>query len=142
MKAISGIYKIVCRSTQDVYIGRSVDMQARKNQHFNDLRNGKHSNKPLQAAYDEYGEGCFLMKAVETGLRSDHQLSEAEEAWIIGMEEAGVTLYNIDLRPHTEPIARSWGKRQVSSVVEGVHPFGYADNHRPPWHSIVYGCGR
>ena len=47
-----GIYKITNIKTNESYIGQSVNIEQRINQHKNELRNGNHHNSDLQKDYD------------------------------------------------------------------------------------------
>ena len=60
-----GIYKIENLITNDCYIGSSLVIETRKNQHFNSLYRGKNSSRFLQAAYDKYGIDSFTFEIVE-----------------------------------------------------------------------------
>lgn len=52
-----GIYKIQSISNPDrVYIGSSVNIEARKIHHFNELRRKTHRNSKLQNHYNKYNE--------------------------------------------------------------------------------------
>ena len=55
----SGVYEIVCQVTGKRYIGSSVDMNARKQEHLRHLSKGVHANPYLQKAYNKYGEQNF-----------------------------------------------------------------------------------
>lgn len=54
MKA--GIYEICSNIDHRKYIGSSVNLYKRKNQHYSDLRLKKHPNSYLQNFYNKYGE--------------------------------------------------------------------------------------
>jgi len=53
---VSGIYKIRNTKTDEFYIGSSVKLNKRKNQHFLALRNNTHCNSHLQKVYNKYTE--------------------------------------------------------------------------------------
>lgn len=55
----TGIYKIISAVDNKVYIGQSVHIPTRMADHFKCLRNGKHSNRHLQFAYNKYGRINF-----------------------------------------------------------------------------------
>lgn len=55
----SGIYKMTF-DDGSVYIGQSVDIDARWSQHIKDMKAGKHTKK-VQAAYDSYGLPDFTI---------------------------------------------------------------------------------
>ena len=44
---MSGIYKIYCKNTNKYYIGQSVNIKNRLNQHMNELKNNKHKIKEV-----------------------------------------------------------------------------------------------
>lgn len=53
------IYSIINNSTGQRYVGKTVNINKRKNDHFNKLRNNKHINQKLQNAWNKYGEENF-----------------------------------------------------------------------------------
>lgn len=64
MEKISGIYKIICLESQKIYIGSSINLKKRKNEHLRFLRLGRHPNKKLQNSFNKYGEESFLFEKV------------------------------------------------------------------------------
>jgi len=50
---ISGVYAIWCNGNQKIYIGSSVDILKRINQHKRELRTGKHHNPILQRSWNK-----------------------------------------------------------------------------------------
>lgn len=78
---IGGIYQIKNIITGKYYIGSSVDIKKRWNQHLKTLRRGTHRNKHLQRAYDKYGENAFQFEVLETILFNDC-LIELEQKYI------------------------------------------------------------
>lgn len=60
----SGIYRIKNIISNKEYIGQSINLSARKTQHFYKLRNGSHKNKDFQKDWDEYGEKSFLFEVI------------------------------------------------------------------------------
>lgn len=59
MAFTSGIYEIVNHKNGKRYIGSAVNMPKRWGTHKWALRNDRHDNKHLQAAWDKYGEEVF-----------------------------------------------------------------------------------
>lgn len=51
----SGVYQIVNVLTGDFYVGSAKDLYNREHTHRTALRKGRHGNKNLQKAYEEYG---------------------------------------------------------------------------------------
>ena len=64
-QANSGIYEIVNLVNGKRYIGSSVDLRRRENQHFANLERGTHHNKILQAAWRKYGSESFRFSVIE-----------------------------------------------------------------------------
>lgn len=76
-----GIYKIINVVNNKFYVGSAVDLKRRKARHFSELRNGKHNNRYLQAAWVKYGEQSFVFVVVEE-LSDDADLLAAENVWL------------------------------------------------------------
>ncbi len=76
----SGVYQIRCIPTNKIYIGSAVDLRARWGAHRRHLRHGEHSNRFLQEAWDQYGEGNFEFYVLE--LVEGSELLQAEQSWI------------------------------------------------------------
>jgi group I intron endonuclease len=55
-----GVYQILNLVNGKRYIGQSIDLLRRKNDHMSSLRNGKHWNTYLQNSFNKYGEENFL----------------------------------------------------------------------------------
>ena len=60
----SGVYKIVCSATQKIYIGQSIDVYKRWDEHLRDLRNNKHCNELLQEDFLKFGEVNFEFSVI------------------------------------------------------------------------------
>ncbi len=60
-----GIYKITNIITEDFYIGSSVDLRSRINQHKSKLKNRSHPNNYLQNVYNKYGINNLSFEIVE-----------------------------------------------------------------------------
>lgn len=61
---ISGVYEIVNKITGDCYIGSSVDLKRRKQEHFNESYWKHNPNKPLYKDMKQYGKNSFLFKPI------------------------------------------------------------------------------
>ena len=73
-----GIYSITCRENGKRYIGQTVDLHKRRNEHFNMMSKGKHYNPHLQRAWNN---GCtFDFDVIEECEKSE--LNEKEIFWI------------------------------------------------------------
>lgn len=111
----SGIYQIWNTVNSKIYIGSSVYIKSRWCVHKSQLRNNKHPNKHLQAAWNKYGEEAFKFKTIM--FCEPEQLLEHEQDWIDAMEPE----YNIAPTAgsplgikHTEET-----KRKMSEVRKG-----------------------
>lgn len=60
-----GIYSIKNLINNKIYIGSSINITKRINQHFNNLKNNKHNNKHLQFSYNKYGIKNFSYEILE-----------------------------------------------------------------------------
>lgn len=76
-----GIYKIINVINNKFYVGSTNDFKRRKTRHFSELRNGRHNNRYLQAAWSKHGEQAFVFVVVED-LPSDADLLIAENIWL------------------------------------------------------------
>jgi group I intron endonuclease len=80
-----GIYIIKNLVNNKIYIGSSVNIGNRFNQHKNSLRKNKHHNKYLQKSWNKYGEENFEFIVIER-----HSYPEK----ILGRENKCILLYN------------------------------------------------
>lgn len=55
----TGCYAIICTKNRMKYIGSTIYLQRRRNDHFSKLRCGKHPNAKFQRDFDEFGESSF-----------------------------------------------------------------------------------
>ena len=105
----SGIYQIRCRENGKIYVGSTVDLQARWRSHRRDLDNGVHVNPHLQSAWNRYGEKSFEFSVLE--YVDENRLLVTEQLWI---DKTGCTDqqvgFNIKLEATTagDGIGRTW----------------------------------
>ena len=76
----SGVYAIYCKSNNKYYIGKSVDMNHRKYQHFQALKRNCHNNYDLQKDYNTYGQDNFFFFFLTTC--PEDMLNHMEHYWI------------------------------------------------------------
>lgn len=88
MKQIpGGVYLITNTRDDRRYAGSTANLTRRIRDHKSDLRNGRHKNKRLQQAWDEYGEDAFNFsimerKSVPDGRKEAAQvLANCEQWW-------------------------------------------------------------
>lgn len=77
---MTGIYKITCVGNNKCYIGQSIAIKRRWNDHKKSLKQGTHYNKYLQNAYNKYGENSFVYEILEQC--SKDNLNEREQFYI------------------------------------------------------------
>jgi len=65
MPRIQGIYIITNLGTADTYIGSSININERWSDHLWHLKNNRHKNALLQAAYDRDGPNAFVIATLE-----------------------------------------------------------------------------
>lgn len=75
----SGIYRIVNTISKKSYVGSSVSLNDRRDNHFSELRNNVHYNTHLQRAWNKYGKHCFLFEILEKC--NVNQLAKREGYW-------------------------------------------------------------
>lgn len=56
----SGIYAIICRKTNKVYIGQSENVRKRINAHFSMLQIKKHNSEEMQKDYNKYSNTFYF----------------------------------------------------------------------------------
>lgn len=79
----SGIYMIKNKVNGKFYIGSSVNLHNRKNQHWARIRNGSHSNKTLIKSFKKYGEDSFEFIIIENVITNEFKyLIEREQWWM------------------------------------------------------------
>ena len=76
-----GIYKIINIINNHFYVGSAVDLKRRKSRHFSELRNNRHNNKHLQAAWNKYGAAAFIFVVVEE-VESSVNVLDIENTWL------------------------------------------------------------
>lgn len=75
------IYKIRNVVNQKFYVGSTTNMYERTRNHRTRLRRGRHHSRHLQAAWNKYGEECFVFEVVEE-VADVSRLQEVEDRWL------------------------------------------------------------
>jgi group I intron endonuclease len=75
------IYKIINNYNGKFYVGSTIDTKERFRVHRVRLRNNKHHSHHLQAAWNKYGESCFVFCVVES-IPPEESLQQAEDRWL------------------------------------------------------------
>ena len=136
MANLCGIYKITCLPTNQCYIGQSIRIRGRLNQHKSDLKQGKHNNKFLQGLFNKYGFDNFAFEIIE--LCSIDELDEKEKTWITyyGGVESKMNC-NFESGGHANKTYSAEIKKAKSEKYKGVGlPYGEKTRFkkgRTPW---------
>lgn len=97
LKKIKGIYKITNIKNNKLYIGSSKDIYQRKQEHFRNLEQNKHTNPRLQNAYNYYGKENFVFEVLEILKGSEDQFI-VEDKYIKSLEAYNPKIgYNINI---------------------------------------------
>lgn len=90
-----GIYKITNTLNGMIYVGSTVNLYRRKNEHLKELRHNKHHSLHLQNSYNKYGEAIFVFTILELVFDLDI-LTDREQYWIDFYKSSDKNLgYNI-----------------------------------------------
>lgn len=98
------IYQIINKINQKRYIGQTIDIDARKYHHFNDLKNGQHHSIKLQRAYNKYGEDNFNF------IWDTYEVKNEQELLIL--EQKMIEKYDSYLNGYNE----TWGGEGTKTV--------------------------
>lgn len=88
----SGIYQIYCTKNNKYYIGQSINMQNRLNQHLSELRNNTHQNKALQSDFNKFKEKAFVFKELKC---IEEQFLNIMEGYFIDLYDSIKNGYNV-----------------------------------------------
>src|ERR1700690_1310419 len=91
-----GVYKITNIANDKIYIGSSVNIEARKRSHFSDLKSGRHPNPYLQRSYNKYGADKFKHEVVEI-VKDENTLRLVEQYWLDRARHEESSLLNISM---------------------------------------------
>lgn len=81
LKKMCGVYKITNIVNGKIYIGSSMNLGRRFNDHKNQLSRKKHSNKYLQNSWNKYGYESFTFEVIEI-VNDFEDLLKREQYWI------------------------------------------------------------
>ena len=96
-----GVYGLKLKGRKAIYIGQSIDIHRRINDHYSSLRNNKHRCSRLQFFYNKGNnefEILYLEEINNNRLFSffiERILLKAERKWIDEFEKKGFTVFNI-----------------------------------------------
>lgn len=130
----SGIYKIINVVNNKFYVGSAVNLRRRKARHFTELRNNRHNNRHLQAAWAKYGEQAFIFVVVEE-VADTTKLLTAENVWL--KEHVGKDYcYNIGVDATAPMLGKSgelsptWGYNHTAEAKLNIGKHSRGRRHR------------
>jgi group I intron endonuclease len=130
----SGIYKIINVVNNKFYVGSAVNLRRRKARHFTELRNNRHNNRHLQAAWAKYGEKSFVFVVVEE-VADTTKLLTAENVWL--KEHVGKDYcYNIGVDATAPMLGKSgelsptWGYNHTAEAKLNIGKHSRGRRHR------------
>lgn len=88
---IPGIYTIINRKSQTLYIGESLDIKRRFGEHLSQLRDGTHANMTMRMDYKKYGEEAFEFKILQPHIAINTLQTKAE---LLILENAHINMYS------------------------------------------------
>lgn len=106
MNKACGIYQIKSLQSGNIYIGQSMNMPKRWNQHLLALRRGKHYSRHLQSAYLKYGVNNFEFKP----------LIYCEQFELTRYEQYFVDTLKPEYNTHTECVDSPLGTKRPESA--------------------------
>jgi group I intron endonuclease len=89
----AGIYQIRNSITNQFYVGSSVNLAERKNNHIKKLRRNIHDNIHLQRAWNKYGENSFVFERLE--ILTASELESREQHYLDLWWDNSQRCYNI-----------------------------------------------
>ncbi len=142
---VSGVYQITCVPNGKIYIGSSIDIRDRCEQHRRSLRRGDHPNVHLQAAWDKYEEENFKFTVLEITDRNNRL--EAEQNWLDETQSfkrnIGFNIFSLSDSPG-DTFAQTWegfvDPEGNPVIIQNLHDFCRQNNlDFPSMHRLVKG---
>lgn len=133
-KILTGVYVIECIPTGLIYVGSSVNIRNRWEQHINSLDRDTHENSYLQRAWNKYGQENFTFSVLELCKKSD--ITEIEQKYLDFYKcyerDKG---YNIVPIAYTAPMTEESRKRQSESLKKNTEFIEKSRNFMKELHS-------
>jgi group I intron endonuclease len=90
-----GVYKITNTFNSKIYVGSSIDINKRWNEHKRNLSNNKHDNDYLQKSWNKFGKSNFIFEIIEV-ITDKYVLIEREQYYLDLLKPYDKTIgYNI-----------------------------------------------
>jgi len=99
------VFQVKNLANDKVLLGSSLNLEGSLNKHRFMLKIGSHTNKPLQADWNEFGPEQFAFEILEEVVRKDDpnfnlsdELSLLEMLWLEKLQPVGERGYNLNER--------------------------------------------
>ena len=116
--AVCGVYKITNNANGKVYIGQSINIEARWKDHINSLNRGDSRCTLLQRAWNKYGQDSFSFDILE--VCSEYMLDEIEVKYINFYDTCNVNKgYNIETGGNQHKHLAEETKRKIGDANRG-----------------------
>jgi group I intron endonuclease len=109
---LSGVYSITNLQTNQIYIGRSIDLKKRISKHKRMLRHNRHTNKHLQNSWNKYGEDMFIFNTIL--LAEPDKLKELEQKYLDSLD------YDKDFNISKDSSAPMYGRKHTKDAREKI----------------------
>lgn len=132
-----GVYIITNTTNGKAYIGSSKNVMKRIRQHLWALSGGRHFNKHLQRAFDEYGAASFV---VEDFIHCDEQERTTLEQKVLDRFDKK-QLYNISDRtvaPHAEHLSMETRRKISEGLKKGIDRTQRSRQMRERWQNPMF----
>lgn len=92
-----GIYAILANGYGKIYIGSSMDLYKRANQHINHLKQNKHFNRYLQRFYNKYGPQSLEIQPLKIFKKSitNKKIREYEQIYVDKFYDNNKSCFNL-----------------------------------------------
>jgi len=127
----AGIYLIISKVNGKRYIGSSVRICKRWNDHLYDLRANKHHSQHLQNHYNKYGEDDLVFSILEVVDRGELSLSEFKQL-LLSREQTYLDNWD-ECQFNCLPVAGS----QLGFKQEGAKYYTYSKNTYLTFYSVL-----
>lgn len=133
---VSGIYMIKNLINEKVYIGKSINVPCRLNQHKRELRRNVHHNKYLQRSWNKYGENNFVFTEIEV---CDESILNQKEMYYISKYKSNISDYGFNLTiggdgslglKHTEESKKKISEVQIGKKLTDEHKKRISESHK------------
>jgi len=120
-----GIYQIQCSKTRKTYLGSTGNIIKRMKQHYKQLKTKTHSNKEMQADFNQWGENSFQVSFIKLVHQNydRNQLYLDEQAYLDVVKSFDVHYYNKSHKCKTRDFVPRIGKEISSFIRKHVDPY-------------------